>query len=130
MAIPKFKDALVNSMSLRRTFVQAVRQRHGIQPDREYRIEVREAFSAVRDPFDEDEVLIEFDRPKQALPLNVAGLLDRIAEKLHDPFRGPVVQAAVPELHADLVALLTALEKLDKPYRVAMKLSAAQQLME
>lgn len=131
MATVSFKDTLIADKGVQRVVAEIVRSRYGIQPDRDCRIEIRDAFASAADPYGDfaEEVIFTFDSPRQGLPLNVTSLLDKVAEKLHDPFRGPVVQAAVPELHADVVALLEALKKLDQPFRVAMKLKAVQDLL-
>lgn len=124
MAITDMKQMFSNA-DFQRDIARVVALRYNLTPDRDVHISLQENLMTA-----ETDVVFDFSPAKLVLPAELRMHLDNVGKKLHDPFRGPVIQAAVPELHKDLEALLVAFEKLDKPYRVATTLSAIRQLLE
>lgn len=124
VAYGSFRQRLEKDKLVQRRLVDTFRAKHSIAADRDCRIEIRD-----RDYGNDTEVNLFFGPGPVGVPPELAEMLDKVAEKLHDPFRGPIIQAAVPELHNDLVALLAAREKITQPIRFTMSLDMARTII-
>lgn len=119
-----FRLRLEKDKLMQRRLVDTMRARHGIAADRDCRIETQD-----RDYGNTVEVALTFAPGAIGLPASLSEKLDKVAERLHDPFRGPVIQAAVPELHNELVALLAACKDFTQPIRFVMSLDMARAII-